>query len=167
MAESIYHSPRFRHAVSWGNPWVAKEHASPTDQPDMMVVGLRADDGSEVEIVGCEQRNMLDTPEMIRFWTSERYLADFMEPGTKVVLTKQDGNSGVVVMVSPGDHDGAPIVTIKELYAPECDMAFRVTFTTDLATLEQSYSCLRQSVKIDERALGAALDGDVLDAIFS
>lgn len=167
IAESVYRSPRFRHAVRWGNPWVATEDFSPVETPEMMVVGLRAADGAEVEIVGSDQHNLLDTPEMVRFWASERYLTEFMEPGTKVVLTQLTGNTGVVVMVSPGVGGADPMVTIKEIVALGCGTAFRVTFTAELSTLEESYSCLHQQVRIDERALGSALDRDVLEAIFS
>ncbi len=167
IAESVFRSPRFGHAVRWGNPWVATEGSAPVDDPEMMVVGLRAEDGAEVEIVGSDQQNLLDTPDMIRFWASESYLTEFMAPGTKVVLTEIRGNTGVVVMVSPGTDGHDPVVTIKEIIALGCGMAFRVTFTADLATLEDSYSCLHQQVKIDERALGSALDRDVLEAIFS
>jgi hypothetical protein len=120
---------------------------------------------TDVNVVAVDRCNVLDPANTVRFWASEEYLSDFMEPGTLVVLTDHSRFAGGVVMVSPGAATGTPVVTLKETYDLAKNVSVRVTLTTPLATFHESYRSVQQALQLDNQGLLRFFSKDVLGAV--
>lgn len=167
-----YLSPRFGYKVRWGTPWVIRDEAGPdstSDDPvtDRIVLYNRESGRSEVQIVGASRCNLLDSGETIRFWSSDLYLSEFMDPGTMVVLAEATRTAGAVVLVSHGLDGGSDIVTVKEALEVDHRTSVRVTFTADLSTFPDTYREMRQSLQVGHHGLLRFFSDDVLQAVLS
>src|SRR5688500_15016085 len=89
VARTLYRSPQFGYSVTGAHPWVVAgiETSSSDSETDRVLLQMRGPGRADVEIVCTERWNVLDSAETVHFWTSEEYLAEYMEPGTLVVLS--------------------------------------------------------------------------------
>lgn len=170
MDGTQYQYSQFGYAVSWVQPWTVvgiDDSVATSAGPgtETIVIGMRDSGLAEVRIVGADRRNVLDPAETARFWTTPRYLTEFMDRETVVVLSEHSGASAAVVLVSPGRVTGQPVVTVKESYELRHNVSVRATFTADFAIFHDMYRSLQQSLELDRRAPVSHFSPDVLRAV--
>jgi hypothetical protein len=164
---SLYKSARFGYTITGTHRWAVTALDGLSDDPDTdsVTFDLRGPGHAQVNIVGANRCNVLDPADTVRFWASEEYLADFMEPGTLVVLTDRTRSAGGVVMVSPGAATETPVVTLKETCDLANNISVRVTLTTELATFHETYRSIQQALQIDQQGLLRFFSKDILRAV--
>lgn len=171
-AETSYRSFQFGYTVTWKYPWAVtdgdgSDDVLPEPGTERSVLGMQDHRHTLLRIVGADRRNVLNPVETVRFWTSPEYISDYMEPGTKVVLTDRAPTQGGVVMVSPGPDSGTPIVTVMESYDVGIHGSIRTSFTSDIDTVHDAWVSMQQHVQIEHRLPMRCFDTDVLMAVLS
>ena len=168
-AKTLYRSPRFGYTVKGPGSWETSGTGSSGFDPDTDAVTLswRGTRDAEVGILAAARCNVLDTAETVRYWTSEKYLSEHMDTETVVVLSERTRKGGGAVLVSPGDADGGPVVTVKEAFDLGRDISVRVTLTADIETLPEIYRSVGQSLSIDGQNVVSLFSMDVLKAVLS
>lgn len=114
-----------------------------------------------------DRLDMLNIAAIARYWTSPAYLSEYMETGTRVVLSQHVEQTVVLMMMSSGTTPDNPIVTVKEVDDLGPRFRIQVTFTVELATFYEAFQSLQQCVLIDGRAPMRAIDADLLHAVLS
>ena len=166
---SLYRSTRFGYKISGTHRWELVDSNTLGNDPSTEDVVLQTQGTSpaEVHVVSGHRCDVLNPADTVRHWKSETYLAEFMEPGTLVVLTHRDRSAAGIVMVSPGADMGTPMVTVKEAYDLTSSIAIRVTLTAELATVQETYRSMQHGLQIDHKGLFRVFSKDVLQAVLS
>jgi len=172
LSPATYLSPRFGYKVRWDTPWAlldetGSDGSNDDSVTDRLVLHMRESGRAEVQIVGGSRCNLLDARETIRFWTSDLYISEFMDPGTLVVLSEATRTAGGVVLVSPGSDGDPDVVTIKEAFEVDRGTSVRVTLIADLPTFLDTCREMRQTLHVGQHGLLHFFSDDVLEAVLS
>lgn len=166
---SLYRSTRFGYKIAGTHRWEVVGSNTVSNDPITEDVALQMQGigSAEVHVIGANRWDVLDSADTVRYWKSEDYLAEFMESGTLVVLTDRNRSAAGVVMVSPGVETGTPMVTVKEAYDLTSNTAVRVTLTTELASVHETYRSMQHALQIDHKGLFRLFSKDVLQAVLA
>lgn len=167
--KTLYRSSRFGYTVTGPISWDSTGAGSSGSDPDTDSVLLtkRGADHADIGIVAADRWNVLDTAETVRFWTSEEYLSEFVEPGTIVVLSDRTRTCGGAVLVSPGVPHGDAIVTAKEAFDIGQNISIRVSLTADIEAFPEVYRSVTQALRINGQSVMGCFSRDVLEAVLS
>jgi hypothetical protein len=152
-AGSAYESPQFGYTLEWSGDWATYEGSEVSDPAqgyDSITLSTAASGDGAINVYGAAWDGSLTIADVVDYWSSEEYLAEYQPAGTTVVLAESGRSSGAVVLVGPySDDDPEEWVTLMEIVVIGRDVEVEATLVAPVADFEAVYEDALTAVDLD------------------